>query len=97
MVTKKLANVGDLASPGKSLLDMEDPSVLEWEADVPEAIASRIQQNARLAVRVDSLNIELTGIVREISPVANPATRTFRVKLELPRTPGLMSTASSPD
>jgi RND family efflux transporter MFP subunit len=91
VVTKKWADVGDLASPGKPLLDIEDPSRLQLEADVPEAIASRIQQDARLAVRVDSLKGELEGAVREIAPSADPASRTVRVKLDLPRTAGLMS------
>ena len=40
VVTRKWMDVGDLASPGKALLDMEDPSALRLEADVPEAIAS---------------------------------------------------------
>jgi RND family efflux transporter MFP subunit len=73
------------------LIDIEDPSMLQLEADVPEAIASRIQQDARLAVRVDSLEGELEGTVREIAPTADPASRTLRVKLDLPRTAGLMS------
>ena len=91
VVTKKWADVGDLATPGKPLIDIEDPSLLQLEADVPEAIASRIQQDARLAVRVDSLNSELAGTVREIAPTADPASRTFRVKLDLPQTAGVMS------
>jgi RND family efflux transporter MFP subunit len=91
VVTKKWADVGDLASPGKPLIDIEDPSMLQLEADVPEAIASRIQPNSRLAIRVDSLKGELDGTVREIAPTADPASRTLRVKLDLPRTAGLMS------
>lgn len=91
VVTKKWADVGDLATPGKPLIDIEDPSMLQLEADVPEAIASRIQQDARLAVRVDSVKGELAGTVREIAPTADPASRTFRVKLDLPQTAGVMS------
>jgi RND family efflux transporter MFP subunit len=91
VVTKKWADVGDLATPGKPLLDVEDPSMLQLETDVPEAIASRIKQDARLAIRVDSLMGELAGTVREIAPTADSASRTFRVKLDLPQTAGLMS------
>ena len=91
VVTKKWADVGDFASPGKPLIDIEDPSVLQLEADVPEAIASRIQQDARLAVRVGSVKGDLAGTVREIAPTADPASRTFRVKLDLPQTAGMMS------
>ena len=91
VVTKKWADVGDLANPGKPLIGIEDPSILQLEADVPQAIASRIQQDARLAIRVDSLKDELAGTVREIAPTADPASRTFRVKLDLPQTAGLKS------
>jgi multidrug efflux pump subunit AcrA (membrane-fusion protein) len=87
VVTEKWANVGDLAAPGKALVDIEDPAALQLEADVPEAIASRIQQDARLAIRVDSLKSELIGTVREIAPIADAASRTFRVKLDLPTLP----------
>lgn len=91
VVTRKWADVGDLAAPGKPLIEIEDPTVLQLEADVPEAIASRIQGGARLAVRVDSLSESLIGTVAEIAPVTDPASRTFRVKLALAPTRGLMS------
>jgi RND family efflux transporter MFP subunit len=91
VVTKKWADVGDLATPGKPLIGIEDPSMLQLEADVPDAIALRIQQNARLAVQVDSLKGELAGTVMEIAPTADPASRTLRVKLDLPRSAGLRS------
>lgn len=91
VVTKKWVDIGDLAVPGKPLVDMEDPSDLQLEADVPEAIASRVERNARLAVRADSLSGELVGVVAEIAPAADPITRTLRVKLSLPQTPGLKS------
>ena len=91
VVTKKWVDVGDLATPGKPLIGIEDPSMLQLEADVPDAIASRIQQDARLAIRIDSLKGELTGTVREIAPTADPASRTLRIKLDLPQTAGLRS------
>ena len=91
VVAKKWAQVGDLAAPGKPLIEIEDPAALQLEADVPEAIASRIQRGARLAVRVDSIAESLSGTVVEIAPVTDPASRTFRVKLALLPTRGLMS------
>ncbi len=91
VVTKKWADEGDLAAPGKPLLDIEDPSALQMDADVPEAIASRIGRNTRLKIRVDAASKELTGVVSEISPAADPVSRTFRIKLDLPQTDGLRS------
>ena len=91
VVTRKLTDVGDLAVPGKPLLDIEDPSRLQLEADVPEAIAGNIQQAARMTIRLGEGRGELWGTVAEIAPIADPTSRTFRVKLDLPSSPGLMS------
>ncbi|HWQ93534.1 MAG TPA: efflux RND transporter periplasmic adaptor subunit, partial [Clostridia bacterium] len=91
VITKKWVDVGDLASPGKPLISIEDPAMLQVEADIPEALASRIQQNDRLSIRVNSLNHEVTGTISEIAPAADPATRTLRVKLDLPQIPALKS------
>jgi RND family efflux transporter MFP subunit len=90
VVTKKWADPGDLAAPGKPLVDIEDPSTLQMDADVPEAMASHIQRGSRLGVRVDAMTGELTGVVCEIAPTADPMTRTIRVKLDLPQMAGLM-------
>lgn len=90
VVTKKWAEVGDLAAPGKPLVDLEDATALQLEADLPEAVASRIHSDSRLAVHVDAVNDRLEGIIREIAPAVDPASRTFRVKLDLPRTTGVM-------
>jgi RND family efflux transporter MFP subunit len=89
VVTKKWADRGDLATPGKPLIEIEDPAELQLEADVPEAIASRVKAEARLAVQVDSASGELIGTVREIAPTADPASRTFRVKMDLSPPAGL--------
>lgn len=89
VVTRKLADVGDLAAPGKALLDLEDPAHLQLEADIPEAIIDTIKLDAALPVRVPHVVDELQGTVGEIAPAADPNSRTFRVKLDLPPTPGL--------
>jgi RND family efflux transporter MFP subunit len=89
VITRKLADLGDLATPGKPLLEIENPAELRLEADVPEAIIDRVQLGARLSVRLATLNEELAGIVSEIAPSADPNSRTSRVKLDLPPVQGL--------
>lgn len=90
VVTRKYAERGDLAVPGKPLVDIDDPTALQLQAEVPEAIATRIQRGARLDIRVDAAGQDLTGTVSEIAPAADPVSRTFSAKLDLPSTPGLM-------
>jgi RND family efflux transporter MFP subunit len=89
VITRKHADVGDLATPGKPLLDMEDSTALRLEADVPEAVVGRLTLGDRLPVRIAALEKELTGVISEIAPAADPNSRTFLVKLDLPGTTGL--------
>lgn len=86
VVTRKLADVGDLAMPGKPLLEIESPTALRFEADLPEAILDRVQLGTKLPVRLARI---VEGTVSEISPVADPVSRTFLVKLDLPPIDGL--------
>lgn len=86
VVTRKLADVGDLAMPGKPLLEIEAPTALRFEADLPEAILDRVKLGDRLPVRLTHV---IEGTVSEISPVADPVSRTFQVKLDLPPADGL--------
>ncbi|MEI6351396.1 MAG: efflux RND transporter periplasmic adaptor subunit [Verrucomicrobiota bacterium] len=87
VITRKSTDVGDLATPGKALLEMEDPAALRFEADVPEAIIGSIASGAGLTVRTGT--VETTGTVSEIAPAADAQSRTFLVKLDLPQAPGL--------
>jgi RND family efflux transporter MFP subunit len=91
VVTKKWAETGDFAAPGKPLISIEDPSALQLEADVPQAMASQVHRDARLTASVDDVSGEMTGTVSEISPVADSLSRTFRVKVDLPQQAGLNS------
>ena len=89
VITRKLAEVGDLAMPGKPLLEMESPGALRFEAELPEAILDRVTSGAQMKVTIASRPEPLTATVSEISPVSDPASRTFPVKFDLPATEGL--------
>jgi len=89
VITRKHADVGDLATPGKPLLEMEDSRTLRLEADVPEAVVGKVSLGDKLVVRVAALGTELEGAVSEIAPTADPGSRTFLVKLDLPAAGGL--------
>jgi RND family efflux transporter MFP subunit len=89
VITRKSADVGDLAAPGKTLLEMEDARDLRLETDVPEAVIGHLTLGDKLGVRVSGVTNELEGVISEIAPAADPNSRTFLVKLDLPPTPGL--------
>ncbi len=91
VITRKLADVGDLATPGKPIAEMEDPRALRFEADVPEALIGNVKLGAKLAVRIGARMAAITGAVVEVAPVAEATSRTFLVKLDLPAAEGMRS------
>lgn len=90
-ITRKLADVGDLAMPGKPLLQMENPDSLRLEADVPETLLGSIKLGEVLPVRIDAVTNQIEGTIAEIAPTADPGSRTSLVKLDLPDEAGLRS------
>ncbi len=90
-VARKMADEGDLAMPGKPLLALEGRAGLRLVAEVPTLLADHVSPGAKLAVRVDVVPDPITGTVTEVSPAADPASRTVHVKVDLPPTPGLRS------
>jgi RND family efflux transporter MFP subunit len=91
VITRKLADVGDLAMPGKTLLQMENPAALRLDADVPAALINNVNLGDKLAVSIAGVTNNLDGTVAEMSPAADPNSRTFLVKLDLPNVAGLRS------
>jgi RND family efflux transporter MFP subunit len=89
VVTRKLADVGDLATPGKPLVELEDPTSLRLEANVPESLYGAVKPAAVMKVSIPALDRVFTGTVGEISPAVDAGSRTFLVKLDLPQDPAL--------
>jgi RND family efflux transporter MFP subunit len=89
VISRRLADTGDFASPGKPLVEIENPEILRFEADVPEALIDRIRRGEDLAVRIPSIDSEIKGQAAEIAPSADPNSRTFLVRIDLPTVRGL--------
>lgn len=89
VVVDKLVDAGDLALPGKPLLSIYNPSLLRLEVDVRTALLPRIHVGDRVSVHIDDTDAAVTGRVGEIVPSADVATRSVRVKVDLPSADGL--------
>jgi len=93
IVIAKKAEVGDLATPGVPLITVEDPHHYRLEASVEESQLGRIRLGTTVPVHIDALQEgEMSGQVVEIGPVADPASRSAIVKIELssgPKAPSL--------
>ncbi len=88
-ITRKFMDTGDFAAPGRPLFSVEDSSLLRLEIHVAESFANKVELDEKFRVRVDGAAVELDGTVAEISPSADPGSRTFLVKLDLEKNSAL--------
>ena len=91
IITRKMTNVGDLAIPGKPLLYMEQGDNLQVLTDIPEAMILHIKKGDSLSVSVPSVQLTITGLVAEVSPIADPTSRSTPIKLRIAADPRLRS------
>jgi RND family efflux transporter MFP subunit len=85
IVTEKRADPGTLANPGMVLLVVEDQRRFRLEANVDEGDIHLIKLGQAVPVTLDSLpGAQFSGRVAQIVPAADPASRSFVVKVELP-------------
>ena len=89
IVMHKLAEVGDLASPGRPLVEIADPTTLRLEVAVPDALSRFVGVGSRLPVHISALDEPLEATVSEVAPATDPNSRTLTVKLDLPPHPYL--------
>ncbi|MGL4996273.1 MAG: efflux RND transporter periplasmic adaptor subunit [Deefgea sp.] len=89
VVTKTLAEPGSVLSAGQSVLTVAKAGVYEAVIDVPESRVHAWQagQKVKLVLWADD-SAQLDGVVNEVSPAADPQTRTYRVKVTLPEDSG---------
>ena len=89
VVVAKQADVGSMAMPGTPLLTIEDSSHYQLEASVQESQLGKIQVHDRVRVVIEAVgDRELEGTVAEIVPAADPASRSYVVKVALPTIAG---------
>lgn len=90
VVTRKLADAGDLATPGQPVLVVENPSRLQVATQVPQAVLNNLKLGQVIAVEVDGLDQPLQAKVARLSPAADPVSHSFPVKLDV-QGPGVKS------
>jgi RND family efflux transporter MFP subunit len=83
IISRKMANAGDLATPGMPLLVLENTEQLQVVAAVPEGPALTIKKGDSLAVTVPVAAFSQAGTVTEIAPATDTASRTTLVKIRI--------------
>lgn len=91
VVTEKMVEPGNMASPGLPLIRLEDTRGFRLEVRVDESRAAQISVRERVPVVLGSGATPIAGTVTEISRSVDADTRAFLVKVDLPGVAGLRS------
>lgn len=92
IIVKKHMEVGATASPGMPIVSIEDASAYRLEVAVEESRSRSAKIGGRVLVTIDSAEMrDVEGRVAEIVPAANPGSRTYTVKIDLPTNDSLRS------
>ncbi len=84
VVVRKHAEIGDLLAPGRPVIDFEDPASLRLEVEVPESLAGTVAMGTKLLVQIGAAGFDAEAPVVEVTPAADPVSRSVLVKLALP-------------
>lgn len=84
VVSARLVELGEAVQPGTPLMSGFDPRSMRVETDLPQSVAARVREHRRARVAVaDAEFVEPERIT--LFPVADPATSTVHVRLDLPQ------------
>lgn len=84
VVTRKLANAGDLANPGTPLLELDGLGAFEIQAGVPETLAAKLAVGAQVPVEIPATGLTFSGRLAELSSAADADARSVAVKIAVP-------------
>lgn len=90
VITEKGIEKGEMATPGRPLFKITDDTVLRLETEIRESDIKGIKAGKAIDVRVDAVDKVVRGKVSQIITSGDPSTHSFLVKIELPKTEGLL-------
>ncbi|PSW05602.1 efflux RND transporter periplasmic adaptor subunit [Photobacterium lipolyticum] len=96
VITQKLVNKGDIASPGVAMLSLYNPLTLMMESDIAASKRYLLKLGQQWPVSLPEQNILLAGVISEITPASDVGSRSVVVKLtfensQQPLYPGLFA------
>ena len=89
VVSERLADPGDLASPGGIIMRLFDPTRLRLEAPIRESLIKAVKVGDKVRFDVPAVGKSAVGEVQEIVPVVDPGSRTFMVMVGVGEDAGL--------
>ena len=83
------AEVGQVVAAGQTVLTFVESGEMEVEINVPENRLPIIAVGKNVEVSFWAMaNTKARGVIREIAPMADPATRTYKVRVAVPNVAG---------
>jgi RND family efflux transporter MFP subunit len=83
VVTKVSAEAGQVVAPGQSVVTVARKGALEVLVDIPERSIQGIKEKTAEVSLWSNRDVRYRATLREISPSADPATRTYAVRYSL--------------
>jgi RND family efflux transporter MFP subunit len=88
VITRTYADAGTVVMQGQKVVALAQPSVPEAVFDVAEGRVEEVRGDPNIEIEVLSLpGTKLSGSVREVSPSADPVTRTYQVRVSIENPP----------
>ncbi len=88
VVTAVDAEVGQVVQPGTVVVRVAKTSEKEIVIGLPEDKVDAMRKVENVSVRMwANPNVTIPGKIREVSPIADPATRTYTVRVAIPEAP----------
>lgn len=88
IITSKSIEKGATAAPGVPAFTMIKISQVYAKVTIPESEIGRISRGQTASVTIPTLNQEVNGKIAIINPQADPVSRSFSVKIQLPNNTG---------
>ncbi|GMV24170.1 MAG: RND transporter [Phycisphaerae bacterium] len=89
-VAERLVSVGEYVQAGVPMFRLVAPNLIKFRAAAPERFAARIREGQQVQLVDADTEDAPRGTVARISPVINPANRTFMVEIHFENTGGLL-------
>jgi RND family efflux transporter MFP subunit len=84
VVSRRLMELGELASPGKPVVEVFDPSALRAVGAVPQFVLARVAKADRASVQLPTLNQTIAAVKLTLLPAADPRLLSTQVRADLP-------------
>ncbi len=95
LVLTKHKNEGEWVSPGTPVCDIAAIDDIVVKVAVPEDLVRFVGPGVTMRLAIGALGEDLTGTVAGIVPVADPASKTFQVKIAIPYMENLIQNMSA--